>query len=195
VGSLRKILMFILFINIPRCQQIFYMDVVYYKMSSKMCFQMFNLLSYKFWSSPFVYPQCVILQCFNELWTSIRWPFDNPIKCMKISFKCPNFKVASFRSLVLYLVSFYKFWIYIFYTSMVYWCCFLLYMWLYYGWHKHDLTNKLKGIKKNERNFTNFIPIFFNLVTTRWASLHSQCWIKFQVKKFELKLFWFRVHC
>ncbi len=109
VGSLRKILMFILFINIPKCQQIFYMDVVYYKMSSKVCFQMFGFSSYKFWSSPFVYPHCVIFQCFNELRTFTKWPFDNPIKCMKIAFKCPNFKVASFRSLVLYLVSFCKF--------------------------------------------------------------------------------------
>jgi len=54
----------------------------------------------------------VIYNLFQDLGFSdfvlvrlVKWPLNNPIKRMKISFKCVDFKVANIWLLVLYLVS------------------------------------------------------------------------------------------
>jgi hypothetical protein len=45
---------------------------------------------------PLLWSQAQGYSCDKAFINSIKWPLSNPIKRMKIVFKCPNFKIANF---------------------------------------------------------------------------------------------------
>jgi len=88
---------------------------------------------------------------------------------MKIAFKCSNFKVANFNSLVLCLVLFCKFWIFVLdqhYTLMMFFVIYVIMLWLALT-YTHDVLKlsqmkhiKLEGIKKNDKK----LQVLFKIV-------------------------------